>query len=193
METAVINNIGMKLLNIRWFFIVGVVGIVGCSPSKQPVQAPVGTEVPVKLPLTFPSYQAFYAFVARRTYGGMPTDAETLFKLAADSTTEILTLEDKQLPYVHLVTSHYYNGGIYDRIRGAQGNGDYYILRPLAPDYTALDTDRGFELVGIAEGNTWRLRYVTGRPRFVTTWHMSADESPESILEWNGRFFESVK
>ena len=183
----------MSLKNLMCFALVAAGGWVGCSTNKQGFRCEVGAKTEAKLPIKFTDYQAFYTFVANRTYGGMPTDAESVFKLAADSTTEILTLEGKQLPYAYLVTSHYYNGGIYDQIRGAQGNGDYYLLRPLATDYTTLDTDRGFELVGIAVGNTWRLSHSNGRPRFVTTWHMSAAENPESILEWNGSVFESVK
>jgi hypothetical protein len=94
--------------------------------------------------------------------------------------------------YVYLVTVHYYNGGVFDQIRGAQGNGSYYILRPLSV-YSALDTDKGFELVGVVEGNSWKLMHSNGRCRFVTYWHVSAAESPESIYEWNGKFFEQQK
>lgn len=167
----------------------------GCSTATSQGSRGVADSGTIGLPVTFAGYREFYTFVAKRTYGGMSTDADTLFKLAADSTTTIITLEDKQMPYVYLVESHYYNGGIYDQIRGAQGNGDYYILRPRATNYTDLDTDKGFELVGIAEGNSCKLTYSNsnGKPRFVTHWHLSVDESPERIYEWNGRFFEELK
>ncbi len=149
-----------------------------------------------ELPIRFAGYQQLYAFIASRSYGGIPTNptnAETLFKLAADSCTQIVTLEDLQMPYVHLVETHYYNGGVYDRIRGAQGNGNYYILRPLTTNHVTFDTDKGFDLVGIVQGNSWKVTYHGGRTRIVTRWHMSAAESPESIYEWNGKFFELVK
>jgi hypothetical protein len=31
------------------------------------------------------------------------------------------------------------------------------------------------------------------QPRFVTGWHMSADERPETIYDWNGKLFEQKK
>lgn len=167
----------------------------GCSFGKRHSVA-TARQVIDELPIRFGGYQQLYAFIASRSYGGMttnPTNAETLFKLAADSCTQIVTLEDSQMPYVYLVESHYYNGGIYDQIRGAQGNGDYYILRPLNTNYVTLDTDQGFDLVGIVQGNSWKVTYPAGRARIVTRWHMSAEESPESSYEWNGKFFELMK
>lgn len=168
-------------------------GLLGCSTTKTTLVSKDSNHETIKLPVKFAGYREFYTFVAQHFYGGMPTDADTLFKLAADSTTEIVTLSDEKIPYVYLVTSHYYNGGIYDQIRGAQGNGAYFILRPLATDYATLNTDKGFELVGILAGNSCELTHSNGRPQFVTHWHMSAAESPESIYEWNGKVFEQIK
>ncbi len=153
----------------------------------------VGTKSTVELPIKFSGYKEFYTFVARQTFDGMEPADHLVLKLAADSATEIITVESKELPYVYLVTSHFYDGGIYDKIRGVQGNGTYFILRPLAEDFTALNTDRGFELIGIAEGNSCKLAYSDGKPRFVTHTHVSALESVQGIYEWNGKTLEQIK
>ena len=127
--------------------------LFGCSTTRQDSGSVHDTRA-VELPIRFAGYRELYTFIAQHTDGGMPTNNDALFKLAADSKTEIITLEDERMPYVYLVEGHYYNGGVYDQIRGAQGNGGYYILRPLATNLSELNTDKGFELVGIAKGNS---------------------------------------
>lgn len=169
--------------------------LFGCATHSKIPATPAHPEVKEDLPIQFAGYREFYTFVAKRTYGGMlmlrGTNAP--FILAADSTTEILTVESKSLPYLYLVTPHFYNGGIYDKIRGVQGNGEYYLLRPLATNYIGFDTDKGFELLGIAEGNSCKLSYSNGVPQLVTHSHLSATEHPQSIYKWNGKIFEPVK
>ena len=161
-------------------------GLFGCSTTKPALTAGDADVKQIKLPIKFAGYREFFTFVAQNTYGGMPTNADTLLKLAADSSIEIIGLDFKQMPYVYVVESGYFNGE-FDEIRGAQGNGQYYILRPLATD----DADSGgFELVGILKGNAYAVQYVNGTPRFVSYWHLSAREHPETIYEWNGKFFE---
>jgi hypothetical protein len=174
-------------------------GLFGCSTARPTFVTGDTDSKPIRLPIKFAGYREFYTFVAQHTSGGVPTNADTLFNLAADSTTKIITLgmgdsRNEKMPYVYLVTPHYYNGGVFDQIRGAQGNGEYYILRPLSK-YTALDTDKGFELVGILEGNAYTVQdiNVNETPRFVSYWHLSAGEHPESIYEWNGKFFAQIK
>ena len=164
--------------------------LTGCSAIKPPVIPGNGSDGElIKLPIKFADYREFYTFVAQRTYGGMPTDAENLFKLAAESRTEIISLDYKAMPYVYVVEPHYFIGEN-DEIRGAQGNGDYYILCPLAAGHTPLG---GFELVGVAEGNGYTLRYSNGVPQFVTYWHMSASDHVKNIYDWNGKEFQQIK
>jgi hypothetical protein len=164
-------------------------GLFGCSTTKPALIAGDADAEQIKLPIKLAGYREFFTFVAQNTYGGMPTDADVLFKLAADSTIKIIGLDFKQMPYVYLVEDHYYIGE-YDGIRGAQGNGQYYILRPLAADNAALG---GFELVGILDGNAYTVQHINGKPQFVSYWHLSAGEHPETIYEWNGKFFEQKK
>ena len=168
--------------------------LFGCSTTHW---SSSNTEINPRLPIKFKSYRELYAFIEARANGGsgMPTNASTILAMASDTKTEIVTLANDKIPYVYLVTPHFYNGGIYDHIRGAQGNGYYYILRPLAKqtDYTADGKDHGFELVGIGEGNSLTWTNSNGRIGFRTTWHISAGEHPETIYQWNGTSFKGVK
>ena len=178
---------------ITFFFCLALVlsvGLFGCSTTSrvvvaEPNKAPIG-----KLPIEFDTYEKLYAFIAKRE--GLPMDHHTVFKLAADSSTEIDGLNE-QPSYALVITPHFYNGGIFDTIRGAQGNGSLYVLRARAHNFTSLDTDRGFELIGYGGGNGLRWSSYNHQCRFITGWHLSAGERPETIYEWNGTFFEQVK
>ncbi len=143
----------------------------------------------IKLPIHFSNYRELYLFMAK--YEGIPTSADAVFQFAADSETEIYTLDE--LPsYVWVIMPHFFNGGIFDEIRGAQGNGSIYLVHPLARNFASDDTNRGFELIGIAEGNAYRFASINQIPRLITNWHISAGEHPESIYEWNGKFFAQL-
>ncbi len=169
-------------------------GLMGCVTAHRPPATPaeIDNAPPDEFqrPIKFTGYHALYTYIAQ--HEGLATDSNTVFKLAADSQTEVLAV-NKSLPWVYAVESHYYDGGAYDQIRGAQGNGNYYILRPLATNDVNLDTDKGFELVGILEGNYYELHYSNNVPQFIAYWHMSASESDPSIYEWNGTIFKHVK
>jgi hypothetical protein len=158
-------------------------GLFGCSTTKP---ASIATDAEqIKLPITFASLDDFFTFVARNSINGMPINDDTVSKLVADSTDKIVDLDSKQrqMPFVHVLESHYFNRG-FDEIRGVKGNGQFYILRPLT---------NKVELVGILDGNSYRLQPINGTPRFVSYWHLSANKSSENIYEWNGKFFEQKK
>ena len=163
--------------------------LIGCSTPKGGLEIQKETRLPIK----FAGYRELYIFIAHQVDEDFPTDNHTLFKLAADSTTKIVTLDSKEIPYVYLIENHYYNGGIYDQMRGAHGNGSFFVVRPLANNDAALDTDKGFELVGILSGNVYELTHINGKPRFTTYWHISAGEHPKTDYDWNGKYFEQVK
>ncbi len=179
----------MKLKTILCFALVLSGSLFGCSTI--PLNSN-DEDKEVKLPINFKNYRELYAFIEARTYGRVPTNVDATLAIASDTTTKIETLSDNKLQYVYLVTPHYYDGGVFDNIRGAQCNVEYYILRPLAKitDFTGDGKDHGFELVGIGEGNTLTWTNLNGKIGFVTTWHLSAGEHPETIYEWNGKFFE---
>jgi len=167
-------------------------GLFGCSTPKKEFSVGVGTEAQdVKLPIKFANYRELYTFIAQHTYGGMPTNDNTLFKLASDSETKIYVF-DIPPSYLWVITPHFFNGG--DEIRGAQGNGDYYVLRPLVVrNFRFANTDCEFELVGVGAGNTLNWSNYNQKARFTTSWHLSAEDHPETIYEWNGKFFEQKK
>jgi hypothetical protein len=160
-------------------------GLVGCLTTKPALVAGDTDAEQIKLPITFANLDEFFTFVARNSINGMPINDDTVSKLATDSTDKTVGLDSKQrqMPFVHVVESHYFNRGI-DEIRGVQGNGQFYILRPLTSKV---------ELVGILDGNSYRLQPINGTPRFVSYWRLSANESSENIYEWNGKFFEQKK
>jgi hypothetical protein len=163
--------------------------LCGCSTTKPIFATGDGAIEQIKLPIKFAGYREFFTFVGTNSNNEMPINDDTVFKLAAESTIEVVDLSYKQMPHVYVVEPHYFRG-IYDEIRGAQGNGQYYVLRPLAADNAVLG---GFELVGILDGNAYTVQHVNGIPRFVCNWHLSAREHPESIYEWNGKKFERAK
>ena len=169
--------------------LVSVVGLVlvlaGCSSVQ--VQ-PSSTTLPATT--VFTNYQAAFRFIAQ--HERLPTDAGTLFRLAADSEIRVWHFDD--MPPLYVVTARYYAGGIYDQIRGAQDNGRYYVLRTFARDFSGVgNTDRCFELVGIAEGNIYTWQSINRRLRLITRWHMSAAESTTSAYDWDGTSFQFVR
>jgi hypothetical protein len=170
-----------KLILCLALFLNG--GLFGCSTTKPALIAANAEQI--KLPITFANLEEFFTFVARDSINGIPINDNAISKLVADSTDKIVVLDSKQrqMPFVHVVESHYFNRGI-DEIRGVQGNGQFYILLPLTSKV---------ELVGILDGNSYRLQPINKTPRFVSNWHLSANESSENIYEWNGKFFEKIK
>lgn len=123
--------------------------LCGCSTTRPPaIIAPEEQLRQTELPVTFANYRQLYEFMAKLE--GVQSFPDALFKLAADSQTKMYAL-DEPPKHVWVITPHFYNGGIYDQIRGATGNGNFYLVRPLARNDTSLNTDCGFELIGIAD------------------------------------------
>lgn len=169
-------------------------GLFGCATAHYSADSSANDieNIGPKLPIQFKNYCELYAFILARTWNGMPTNEDTMLAMASDSETEIATLDGRKMPYVFVITPHFLDGNVYDHIRGAQGNGDYYILRPLAKqsDYTGDGKNYGFELIGIGEGNTLEWTNWNGKTAFINTWHVSAGEHATTIHVWNGKIFE---
>jgi hypothetical protein len=165
--------------------------LFGCATRHYP---DTHADSDVKLPVRFKNYQELYAFISREVFESksVSSNPNTLFKLAADSETEPYALDNPPF-YLWIITPRYFNGGIYDQIRGAQGNGVYYIIRPLARNFASDKTDCGFELVGIAHGNALSFSDYNQTTRLTTYSHISATEHPGNTYEWNGKIFEQVK
>jgi hypothetical protein len=167
------------------------IGLFGCATSHY---SDANTDSDVKLPIRFKNYRELYTFISREVFEdkNMSSQPDTIFKLAADSETETYALVNSPF-YLWVITPHYLNGGIYDQIRGAQGNGIFFIVRPLAKNFTSDETDCGFELVGIASGNVVNFSGYNQTTRLTACWHISATKHPETTYEWNGKSFEQVK
>lgn len=165
-------------------------GLVGCSTNRQPaVIAPERLLRQTGLPVRFANHHQLYGFIAK--HEGVQSFPDAVFRLAADSNTELYDFDDAPR-HVWVVTPHFYtvyNSGSSDLIRGATGNGNFYLVRPLAGNSASRNTDCGFELVGTVEGNTYGFSGFNQTTRLTTHWHLSADKSPETVYEWNGHFF----
>jgi len=158
--------------------------LAGCTtaPTHQASKSP-WTDTP------FRSYREAFKFIAQSE--GLPTDSKTLLQLAADS--KVVVHHFDGIPALYIVEANYYAGGIYNQIRGVQLNGRYYVLRSLARDFAGIgNLDRGFELIGVLQGNTYRWDNTDDRLRLITTWHVSAPDNKGSVYDWDGRVFRQA-
>lgn len=177
-----------------WIFLLGLL-LAGCAtlPLYPDNPSPPETENKQIEPKDFSNYYELFKYIAKNE-GFEPGHADNedfLLKLAADSKIETYQVDGIKLPVI-IVTPHYYTYLVgplarIDELRGAQGNGDFYLLLPLK-NLTNEDgsPDPGFRIVGIAEGNS----YWWSSTSFNTGWHISAYESPKSVYEWDGKLFK---
>jgi hypothetical protein len=124
----------------------------------------------------FASYQEAFRYIAK--WEGLPADSQTLFALAADSTLE---RSNSHLTGDLVIVKAEYYGQSRFGIRGAQGQGQYYVFQI---------RDSKWKLVGILHGNSYRWNAVGDTLQIITRWHMSLAENPETVYTWNGRLFE---
>lgn len=130
-------------------------------------------------PLHFKNYREAYAYVAHCE--GLPTDADTLLKLAAESKMEITPVEN--LGTFHIIEASYYADGL-DQIRGAQGNGRFYVLR---------ENKGNFDLAGILEGNAYRWNNTDNHAALQTHWHVGGGDNDDwTDYSWNGQSFGAI-
>jgi len=183
-----------------WMFLLGLL-LTGCGtlPLHPDNPSPPETENNQIEPKNFSSYCELFKFIAKNE-GFEPGDADNgdfLLKLAADSKIEACQAEGFKLPVIVVTPNYYYyfdySDGAVSMLRGAQGNGKFYLLLPLRKNLTNGDSaDPGFRLVGIAEGNGYEWSSSNFVPQFITRWHISAGESPESVYEWDGKVFKLI-
>lgn len=129
----------------------------------------------------FKTYKDFFTYLVEQNPDFSVRD-ENIVKLAAESTIErIETKFNENVREIILVVKLDYFDGLFSRIRGAQSNGDFYILKVL---------NDGFEIVGIMRGNRYNFGTFNGRPRFYSDSHMSYCEGIEDIYDWDGEFFK---
>jgi hypothetical protein len=132
------------------------------------------------LPIKFTNYHDVYRFIAECE--GVPTNADALLKLASESKMEITPIEN--VGTIQIIEANYYSD-VFNKIRGAQLNGRYYVLRRNKSD---------FDLVGILEGNIYRWENIGKSVKLKTHWHVGAwnGEADWQSYEWNGRTFGAI-
>lgn len=126
----------------------------------------------------FKNYKDCFLFIAKEQ--DLDKVEDSLFKLAAESTMRRMYIngQNNEMPLI-IIESNYYNN-MNNSIRGAQGNGDYYLFKVLK---------NGYEYVGKIGGNSYSCGTYNNYLRFITSWHMCAGENIESIYDWNGTSF----
>ena len=123
----------------------------------------------------FKDYRALFSFVA--TLEGIPTDADTLLKLAAESS--ITRLYPKAIGELLIVEAEF-RGERFSKIRGAH-NGSYYVF---------LKSKDGMKLVGLIVGNRLpKLEFDGDQIQLVSNYHLSANPT-KVTYKWNGKIFE---
>ena len=132
-------------------------------------------------PAFFNSWKECFRFMA--SYISIEDIDDSLFKLAAESSTDWYWLKPDEKSIVIVIKLETLQDH-YSAIRGVQGNGLYYLFMPV---------ENGFHYLGRMDGNTYRWDTLNGKPRFTTKWHMSANESIETIYDWNGTYFSVTK
>jgi hypothetical protein len=142
----------------------------------------------VTSPIALRNYDALFRFVGQKELVEIGYVAsltpEVVLKLAAESKIEFMDVDGQMFA---VVEPHYYSEKqLVDTVRGASGNGSYYILC-LSESQNA---DARFKLLGIADGNQYRWMIVNRIPVFVTRWHVSSNESPESFYRLQGDVFK---
>jgi hypothetical protein len=123
----------------------------------------------------FKDYRALFSFVA--TLEGIPADADTLLKLAAESS--ITRLYPKAIGEL-LVVEAEFRGDRFSKIRGAH-NGSYYVF---------LKSKDGMKLVGLIVGDRPPQLELDGdQIRLVSNYHLSVKQNKVTFT-WNGKIFK---
>ena len=66
------------------------------------------------------------------------------------------------------------------QIRGAQDNGLFYVIEK---------NGKGYDLIGILSGNSYRYTEFNGKETFITTWHISASQFNQCLYQWDGKMY----
>ena len=128
----------------------------------------------------YADWKECYRFMAEQAY--FPTDDQSLFRLAAESSADWFWLVDGSKEIVVVVKLDARDGP-YSALRGAQQNGLYFLFTP---------NDSGYRFIGTMEGNSYRRGTINGKSHFTTGWHMSSSLSYENIYDWDGTNFNQV-
>lgn len=144
-------------------------------------------EVFLESPIHFQNYQELFTYIASQN--GL--DPETIFDLAVDSRIDYKSRQTNADPIIAVITASYLQdhkspyGDKYriNNIRGASGNGNFYVIR---------FEEEGLDLIGILVGNGYSWTNINGNDALFTSWHMSAAEYVKTVYEWDGKVFRLV-
>jgi hypothetical protein len=157
------------------FLLTGLcVFAVGCTSQPPAAQTDESPNSP--LARHFSSYTQLFRLIAANEMD-LPTDSETVLTLAAQSDFELYVTDSRSVFAV--ITPHYYVGNAIDQLRGASGNGNFYVVRLNLSSGLADEPGRSppsLDLLGVAEGNSFRWSSENDQQILITTWHMSAEE-----------------
>jgi hypothetical protein len=144
------------------------------------------------LPVALADIRRAFTLIAR--FEGVDESDESVLSLAAASRME--PHRESGFPTFYVVEARFFeNGSIYDKLRGASGNGNYYILKGSTGTLSVGATPGAVELVGAAYGNSYRWTTTTkvndGRTTllFVTSERLGGSRTQTHQYAWDGRIF----
>lgn len=156
------------------------------------------TGIRLNAPKRLENYRRVFEFIGRHelvSTGIAPElKDEVLIKLAADSTVSVRSASDGS-PEFWVVRPDYITPGrkgSTSRIRGASGNGRFYVLMP-RPELNAQSESMAFDVVGVLAGNDYKWRIVNHTPVIVSSWRDSSNRTLETVYSWNGGMFTISK
>jgi hypothetical protein len=118
-------------------------------------------------------YRAVFQYIVDNE--DIPVDKPDLFNMAAESVVDHVQTEPAQ--WFLVVKPDLLNEKHGSMLRGAQGNGPFYVFR---------ETPQGFEVLGTMFGNGYKAGSTNGRLQLRTTSHGSAEISQETVYEVEG-------
>lgn len=119
-------------------------------------------------PRSFGRYSDLFRYVAEAEL--LPTDEDSIFRLAAESTVDYVGVRPGEW-YV-VVRAELREEGETSRLRGAQGNGPYYVFRKQG---------NAFLLLGTMFGNRYTWGSLNGSLVFTVTAQLSAEQSQTAV------------
>jgi len=180
---------GVRAACVSWC-LAAVCGLACAAPAA--FGEPAAGEVGLVAVERFSGYGDLFERIAERELVAMgridAATPERVLKLATESSISFDRVDDA---IFGVVETHYHvwsGGRPYDALRGATGNGLYYVVRRLGGD----GADGEMELVGRAWGRGYRWQTENGTPVFVVTNRLSAEENPETFYRWDGAVFRAA-
>jgi len=121
----------------------------------------------------FRNYRAIFRFIVSQE--DVPENNPDLFQVAAESVLDYVSANSGE--WFLVVKPDLLNRKHVSVLRGAQGNGPFYVFR---------ETPAGFRFLGSMFGNGYKVGSLNGRVQFRTASHVSAEVSEDVLYEVDG-------